>query len=120
MASLDCSILTPEGAVYQGEIESLTVVAADGEIGVLPGHAALITALGTGDLRIRQGGNTQHWLVFGGFMEVLKDKVVVLAEKLEHLDDMDLDQARKDADGTGDLVGAAKARIRFAKKHGKG
>ncbi|MGE3166850.1 MAG: ATP synthase F1 subunit epsilon [Planctomycetota bacterium] len=135
--TLHCSVLTPEGSVFVGEVDSVTAVAADGEVGILPGHAALITALGTGELRVRQKGATQHWLVHGGFLEVLENKVVVLARALDRLDQLNLDQVRRDlesaakmdrhvrqraqesGDLSGDLAGAARARLRYAKKHGR-
>lgn len=120
MASLQCSVLTPEGPVFEGAVESVAAVGADGEIGILPNHAPLITALGSGDLRVRQDGKVQHWLIMGGFLEVLKNKVVVLAHKLEHLDDIDVDQAKRDIDqsgGNADDKAAARARVRYANKY---
>lgn len=134
---LHCSVLTPDGPVFTGEVDFVTATAADGEIGILPGHAALITALGTGELKVRHQKTTQHWLVHGGFLEVLENKVVVLARGLDRLESIDLETARRDVeeaekmdrhkrqkaqesgDLSGDLVGAARARIRYAKKHGR-
>ncbi|MEM7264224.1 MAG: ATP synthase F1 subunit epsilon [Planctomycetota bacterium] len=81
MASLTCDVLTPEGSIYSGSVEMVVAPAADGEVGILPQHAPLITALGKGTLRVKTGGQEAKWAVEGGFMEVLNNKVSVLAEK---------------------------------------
>ncbi|MFQ5654089.1 MAG: ATP synthase F1 subunit epsilon [Planctomycetota bacterium] len=82
-ATLRCTILTPEGPVFDGEARSVTAHAADGRVGILPGHAPLITALGSGPLRLEQPDGAVHrWRVEGGFLEVLKNELSVLAEAL--------------------------------------
>ena len=61
----------------------------DGQLGILPHHTRLITALGTGELRIKKGGTEQSLLISGGFVEVRPDKVVVMADLAEHSDEID-------------------------------
>ncbi|MEM7165217.1 MAG: ATP synthase F1 subunit epsilon [Planctomycetota bacterium] len=137
-STLHCTVMTPEGKVFEQDVDFVVATAVDGEIGILPKHAPLITALGNGALRARTGNDVEHWLVMGGFLEVLGSEVVVLAHKLEHLSDIDVAQAQKDleegrqmgrhveqhdatsADVSGDLIAAARARINYAKKYGKG
>lgn len=80
-AELHCEVLTPEGAVFDGTASMVVVPGADGEIGILPHHAALISALGSGKMRVQVGSETHAWTVEGGFVEVLENKVSVLAEK---------------------------------------
>ncbi|MCA8959721.1 MAG: ATP synthase F1 subunit epsilon [Planctomycetes bacterium] len=83
MSTLICDVLTPEGPIYSGPADMVVAPAADGEIGILPRHAPLITALGKGTLKLKTGGTTTKWIVEGGFLEVLENKVSVLAEKAE-------------------------------------
>ena len=80
---LHCSVLTPDGAVFTGNVQSVLAPAVDGYLQVLVKHAPLITALGKGELRVRDAnGEPTSWQVEGGFLEVLNDEVSVLAEKL--------------------------------------
>ncbi|MFN0058878.1 MAG: ATP synthase F1 subunit epsilon [Planctomycetota bacterium] len=82
--SFSCELLTPEGAIYKGQATSVVAPGADGQVGILSGHAPLITALGKGELRIKTAdGASSRYQVAGGFMEVLKNKVTVLAERAE-------------------------------------
>ena len=84
----------------------------DGQLGILPHHTRLISALGTGELRIKKGGTEQILFISGGFVEVRPDKVVVMADLAEHSEEIDeqraiearkraeaeLEQAREPAD----------------------
>ena len=82
--TLDCSVLTPEGPVFRGEAISVVAPGADGYLGILFNHAPIITALGKGTLKVTGVGDagTQTWTVEGGFMEVLRNKVSVLAHRI--------------------------------------
>lgn len=81
--TIHCSVLSPEGSVFEGEVTFVQAHALDGRLGVLPGHAPLITALGAGPLSVRLESQEEHkWQVNGGFMEVLDNHVSVLAEGL--------------------------------------
>ncbi len=81
--ALDCTVLTPEGEVFHGPAQMVVAPGADGYLGILVNHAPLIATLGRGTLRVkRDGGNTESWQVEGGFLEVLKNKVSVLAQRI--------------------------------------
>ncbi len=82
-AELECTILTPEGKVYSGKVTSVVAPGVAGSFGVLRGHAPLITALASGVLRVRATDGTHRWRVTGGFLEVFRNQVSVLAEKVE-------------------------------------
>src|ERR1043166_9106929 len=68
---------------------------ADGELGVLPHHAPLMTILRPGTLTIRHGGEEEQLLVGGGFLEVLPDRVTVLADVAEHADEISVERAEE-------------------------
>jgi F-type H+-transporting ATPase subunit epsilon len=94
-------IVTPERLAYSGSVDSVQVPSADGELGILPHHAPLIASLGAGELRIRHDGTEESFAVFGGFVQVLPDKVVVMAESADLASEIDLEravEARKDAE----------------------
>ena len=69
--------------MFDGEADALVAPAFDGEIGIRPGHAAMMTTLGKGTLRVRTGGQERSFLVQGGFLQVVRDKVRILAEHVE-------------------------------------
>ena len=73
----------------------------EGELGILPHHAPLLTTLGFGELRIRTGGQEESFAIAGGFLQVRPDKVVVMAETADLASEIDLEaaeQARRDAE----------------------
>ncbi|MFH1277103.1 MAG: ATP synthase F1 subunit epsilon [Candidatus Eisenbacteria bacterium] len=79
-----CEIYSPEGTVYSGETTKVVATAIDGELGVLFNHAPLVTALGEGSLRITAvGGEELRYVAHGGFLEVFKNHVTILTEKVE-------------------------------------
>ena len=86
---LQLEIVTPERRAYTDEVDMVIVPGIDGQLGILPHHTRLITALGTGELRIKKGGTEQSLLISGGFVEVRPDKVVVMADLAEHSDEID-------------------------------
>jgi F-type H+-transporting ATPase subunit epsilon len=88
-------IVTPERQILKETVSEVTMPGADGYLGVLPGHAPLITELGVGELTIRPtGGQTALLAVIRGFAEVLPDRVSVLAETAEFAEDIDLQRAQ--------------------------
>jgi F-type H+-transporting ATPase subunit epsilon len=87
-------IVTPERQILKETVAELTMPGADGYLGVLPGHAPLITELGVGELTYRTvGGQTGLLAVIRGFAEVLPDRVSLLAETAEFAEDIDLARA---------------------------
>ena len=87
--TLQLEIVSPEGRVFTDEVDMVVVPGVDGELGILPHHTPLVTALGTGELRIRRAGTSQYMLISGGFVEVRPDKVVIMAFVAEHSDAID-------------------------------
>ena len=68
---------------------------SEGELGVLPHHAPLVSTLGVGELRIRKGGGEESFAIVGGFLQVLPDKVVVMAETADMASEIDLEKAQE-------------------------
>jgi F-type H+-transporting ATPase subunit epsilon len=86
---IQLEIVSPERRAYADEVDMVVVPGEDGELGILPHHTRLISALGTGELRIKKGGIEQILFISGGFVEVRPDKVVVMADLAEHSDEID-------------------------------
>ena len=88
-------IVTPERLAYSDEVDSVVLPGSEGEIGVLPHHAPLVSTLGVGELRIRKGGNEESFAIVGGFVQVRPDKVVVMAETADTASEIDLEKAQE-------------------------
>jgi len=86
-------IVTPERQVFSDEVDSVVCPGVEGELGVLPHHAPLLTTLGFGELRIRRGGEEEFFAIAGGFLQVRPDKVVVMAETADMASEIDLEKA---------------------------
>ena len=91
---LQLEVVTPERRVLSEPVSSVTVPGRNGEMQLLPGHAALISELKTGVLAYNQDGTTQQLHVSGGFVEVSDDRVSVLAEIAERPEEIDAARAR--------------------------
>ena len=82
-ATFKLSILTPERAVFEGDVEYVQAPGTEGYLGVLANHAALVTGLAEGTLTVRHaGGKEDRWQVAGGFLEVSDNKATVLADAI--------------------------------------
>ena len=92
---LHLEIVTPERLAYSDEVDSVQVPGSEGELGILPHHAPLVSMLGVGELRIRKGGTEESFAIFGGFLQVRPDKVVVMAELADLASEIDLEAARE-------------------------
>ena len=88
-------IVTPERLAYSDTVDAVTLPGSEGELGVLPHHAPLVSTLGLGELRIRKGGTEESFAIVGGFLQVLPDKVVVMAETADMASEIDLDRAEE-------------------------
>jgi len=93
MAQMRVEIVTMERLVYAGEADVVLAPGLAGQLGILPKHAPLITQLGFGELLLRQGGQEEAFAIGGGFMEVLPDRVVVLADSAEAAEEIDVRRA---------------------------
>jgi F-type H+-transporting ATPase subunit epsilon len=92
---LQLDIVTPEKLAYSDEVDAVTLPGIEGELGVLPHHAPLVSTLGFGELRIRKGGTEEFFAIAGGFLQVLPDKVIVLAETADMASEIDLGKAQE-------------------------
>jgi F-type H+-transporting ATPase subunit epsilon len=88
-------IVTPEKLAYRDDVDAVQLPGSEGELGILPRHAPLISTLGMGELRVRKGDVEEVFAVIGGFVQVRPDKVVVLAETADMASDIDLEKARE-------------------------
>jgi len=88
-------IVTPDKMVVRDVVEEAQVPAKNGYLGILPGHAPLITELAIGEITYRSSGTTTHISVAWGFAEVLPDKLTILAESAERAEDIDVKRAEE-------------------------
>ncbi len=93
--SLTLEVVTPERQLAQEtSVREVQLPGLDGYLGILPGHAPLLTELGIGELSYRKDGETRYTTIIWGFAEVLPDRVSVLAETAERAEDIDVERAR--------------------------
>jgi len=133
---LSVEIVTAERVVYsETGVDEVVAPGSEGEFAVLPQHAAFITSLAPGELRIMKGGEEEAMAITGGFFEVRNDRVVVLADAAERVEEIDIaraEEARRRAEETlrerEELVDLAAtqaslmralARLRVAEKRGR-
>lgn len=93
--SFQLEIVTPDKMVVRDSAEEMQIPGKNGYLGILPGHAPLITELAVGEITYRSGNQTHHLSVAWGFAEVLPDKVTILAETAERADEIDVSRAEK-------------------------
>ena len=82
-------VVSPERRAVTDEVDMVVVPGIEGQLGILPHHTPLISALGIGELKIRKGTSEQVMLISGGFVEVRPDRVVVMADIAEHSEEID-------------------------------
>ena len=87
-------IVTPYREVVMEEVGEAQVPGKEGYLGILPGHAPLISELKVGEISYRRGGKSTHLAVSGGFVEVLPDQVTILAETAERAEEIDVARAQ--------------------------
>jgi len=93
--SLTLEVVTPERSlIAEVGVVEIQLPGSDGYLGILPGHAPLLTELGMGELSYRKGRDTYYAVVIHGFAEVLPDRVIVLAETAERAEEIDVERAR--------------------------
>lgn len=102
MAELNCQFVRPDRLLFDGPVANLVLVAYAGELGVWPGHAPEIVALGDGVVRMRarqeDGGHEYDVVVSGGYAEIDNDGVIILADHARRTDDIDPDVVRRTRD----------------------
>jgi len=94
MSTIRCEIVTPERLVFSDDVNMVILPGASGEMGILPKHAPLMSLLTEGEVVVKKDGEEdQYFAVGGGFVEVLPDKVVVLARSAEYAEEIDIARA---------------------------
>jgi F-type H+-transporting ATPase subunit epsilon len=93
MKTVLVNVVTPDGPVYDADVEMVSVKAQSGELGILPGHIPMVAPLKIGVVRLKKGSSTELVAVSGGFIEVRPDKVTILAQAAEKAESIDVSRA---------------------------
>ena len=104
--NIELEIVTPERHVLHETVQAVELPGKEGYMGILPGHAPLLTELGAGALIYRKGKESQYLAVLRGYAEVLPSRVIVLADACERAEEIDVERAK---------AAAERARTRMAK-----
>jgi len=91
--SLSLEVVTPDRAIVKEQVDEVVLPGSEGSFGVLPGHAPLLATLQVGEMWYRKGQETHYLALAFGFVEVLPDRVTVLAQIAEKAEDIDLTRA---------------------------
>jgi F-type H+-transporting ATPase subunit epsilon len=100
---LHVTVVTAQQTVFEGDAEMVIAPGSEGQLGILPRHAPLLTTLDLGEMRIRRGGVDEGLFVAGGFLEVNNNEVTVLADDAERAEEIDVahaEEARRRAQAT--------------------
>lgn len=116
MAKVSCEIVSAEEQIFSGEVEMVVATGSEGELGILPGHTPLLTALKPGPIRlVMEGGEEETFFASGGFLEVQPNAITILADtalRADTLDEAAALEAQRRAER--ELADAA-SRVDFAK-----
>lgn len=93
--TINCEIVSQDRVVFKGDADIVVLPGMEGQMGILPRHAPVLTALNYGVITVRLKGNEEHFTVAGGIAEVLPDKVTILAEAAENVEEIDFERALK-------------------------
>lgn len=116
-----CEIVSQDRTVFQGDVDIVVVPGTDGEMGILPNHAPLLSTIRLGVIKVRQAGEEQMFTVTGGLIEVQPTIVTILADAAENIEEIDIaraEEAKRKAEQrlaegpTSDSVLAAEAALR--------
>jgi F-type H+-transporting ATPase subunit epsilon len=117
--SFQLEIVTPEKMVVRDTANEVQIPGRNGYLGVLPGHAPLITELGAGEISYRTGGELHRFSMAWGFAEVLPDRVTILAETVERADEIDVARAKESISKAEESLKSAQSEEDFADATGK-
>lgn len=92
---MQLQIITAEREVFSGEVDSVVAPGVAGQLGILPNHAPLMTTLQPGELLVRAGGGESFLALSGGYLEVLGNTVIILADAAEDVDEIDEARAQE-------------------------
>jgi F-type H+-transporting ATPase subunit epsilon len=107
MATIHLEIVTAELTVLETDVDMIIAPGSEGQLGILPRHAPLLTALAPGEIRLKQDGGETQYAVTGGFLEVRENKATILADAAEHIEEIDMARAEE-------AIRRAEERIRMA------
>jgi F-type H+-transporting ATPase subunit epsilon len=93
--TVKCEIVSQDRLVFTGDVDIVIIPGMEGQMGILPHHAPILTALNYGIITVRLKGHEEHFTVAGGIAEVLPDKVTVLADAAENVEEIDIERAVK-------------------------
>ncbi len=95
MASIRLDIVTAERVVYSGDVDLVVAPGIEGQLGILPHHAPLMTTLQVGELWVKKGREEFSLAISGGFLEVRPDRVIILADAAERAEEIDIARAEE-------------------------
>ena len=95
--TFDLSVVTPDGAAFEGEAEMVIVPGAAGEIGVLARHAPLVAMLKAGEIRVKAGNDWQSFAAGPGYFKVQQDRAIALVDDAVRAEEIDIEEARREA-----------------------
>lgn len=95
MAVIKLDVVTAERMTFSDEVDAIVAPGVEGQLGILPHHAPLMTMLQPGELLIKKGGEEFSIVVAGGFLEVRPDRVIVLADAAERVEEIDIARAEE-------------------------
>ncbi len=116
--TLHVEVVTAERELYNGEADMVVAHGSEGSLGILPRHAALLTTLAPGELRIKLGGAEEPLFVSGGFLEVRSNVVTVLADTAEHAEEIDQARAQEARRRAQDRLAQAQSDVERAELQG--
>jgi F-type H+-transporting ATPase subunit epsilon len=96
--TFDLSVVTPEGAAFEGEAEMVIVPGAAGEIGVLARHAPLVAMLNAGEIRVKAAGEWSSFAAGPGFFKVQQDRALALVDDAARAEDIDVAEAHREVE----------------------
>lgn len=114
MAPMRLEIITAEREVYADDVDMLVAPGLEGQLGILPHHAPLMTMLQPGELMIRKDGEESYLAVTGGFLEVMGNKVTILADACEHSGEIDEERAQAAVEKAREELGQTDANQQLA------
>ena len=92
---MQCEIVTQERTVYSEEVDAVNLPSPEGRMGVLPNHMVMLSALDFGEVVVRRGNSEEFFAIGGGFVEILPDRVTILADSAEHAEEIDIERAQQ-------------------------
>ncbi|MGZ4731630.1 MAG: F0F1 ATP synthase subunit epsilon [Terriglobales bacterium] len=113
--TFELEIVTPERLLVRKRVQEMQIPGRDGYLGILPGHAPLITELGIGEISYRENGESHYLAVAWGFAEVLPERVSVLAETAERAEEINVKRAEEARKRARQRLNSADPKVDFAR-----